>query len=63
MKQPRTFARYGSLPKPNGRTQTIRTLLDQAKARGEPAPTAEWLAGFLAISRARVERHLKILEK
>jgi len=60
MKPPRTFPRYGSLPKPNGKTRSIERVLAEAKARGD-IMTDEDLARFFAISPERVARHRKIL--
>ena len=60
LNKPRTFARYGSLPRPNGTTQSIARVLADAKARGE-AVTVDQLARTFAIAPARVERHLRIL--
>ncbi len=60
MKPPRTFARYGSLPKANGKTLSIARVLAAAKARGETM-TDEEVAKFFAISPVRVARHRKII--
>ncbi|MGI4945202.1 MAG: hypothetical protein ACRYHQ_32340 [Janthinobacterium lividum] len=59
-KPPRPFARYGSLPKANGRTRSIARLLAEAKARGEVMTDAE-VGKVFAISPLRVARHRKIL--
>jgi len=61
VKPPRPFARYGSLPRPNRTTATIRALLDAARAAGRPVPTDQDIGGHLAISALRVARHRKML--
>lgn len=61
MKPPRTFARYGSLPKANGRTRSIARLLAEAKVRGEVMTDAE-VGRFFAISAARVAAHRKLIK-
>jgi len=60
MKQPRRYPRYGSLPKPNGKTRPIARVLAEAKARGETM-TDDDLARFFAISAERVARHRRII--
>ena len=60
MKPPRTFARYGSLPKANSTSRSIARVLAAARARGE-AMTDQDVAKVFAISAERVARHRKIL--